>query len=76
MLFKLTEIKEDETLPTGELSEAEVQMIRKMIRDEYRTRWFWATVRVWVGWAVGTVTVLWASQEYIIKIFKAIFIKG
>ena len=66
---------EDETLPTGQLSESEVQMIRKMIRDEYRMRWFWATVRVWVSWGVGTVTVLWASQEYIVKIFKAVITK-
>lgn len=74
-MTKDTKLLEDETLPTGELSDTEVQMIRKMIRDEYRMRWFWATVRVWVGWGVGTVTVLWASQEYIIKIVKAVFIK-
>lgn len=50
-------------IPGGPLSEDENRKIRRIIRDEDRMRWLWATLRVWAGYLTGGAITLFALYE-------------
>lgn len=35
------------------LTPDENRRMRRLLRDEDRARWFWRTVRIWLGWIAG-----------------------
>jgi hypothetical protein len=60
-------------LPTGPLSENELKILRRIIRDDDNTRFFWRTVRLWVGWIGGVIGTIWIGWETISKAAHALF---
>jgi hypothetical protein len=60
----------DDDISGGEFSEGERQAIRRIIRDQERMEWFWATLRIWAGWISAAVIGTYAMYEVSIKFFK------
>lgn len=54
------------------LSPRENQKFRKIIQDQERMDWFWASLRIWGGWGVAIVGSMYAAKEYVVKVFKAL----
>lgn len=54
------------------LSPRENQQARKIIRDQERMDWFWASIRIWGGWGVAIVGAGYATKDYIAKVFRAL----
>ena len=63
--------EEDDTLPTGPLTEQEVLAVRRIIRDDARMAWLWATLRVWAGWATAAGAAIYAVYEPAVRAIKA-----
>lgn len=57
------------------LSPIENKKARKIIRDQERMDWLWATCRIWVGWGAAGVGAIYASWEIIIRVIKALVTK-
>jgi hypothetical protein len=55
------------------LTEVENKKIRKIIRDQERMEWLWASARIWIGWVLAGVASIYAAKDWINKILKAIF---
>jgi hypothetical protein len=55
------------------LTETEIRYVRKMMRDDQRISWLWATLRVWVGWATAAGAFLYTVYEPLIRAIKAAF---
>ena len=55
------------------LTGKENQKTRKIIRDQERMDWLWASARVWAGWAAAASTASFAAKDYIVKIIQAVF---
>ncbi len=58
----------------GNFTEDERRALRRLLRDEERSRWAWKTFRQWVGWVVATVTTLYIAGDWIITLFKKFFV--
>jgi hypothetical protein len=54
----------------GPLSEDEVKQIRRIIRDEDRMRWLWATVRIWSAWLSAGIVGAYGLYEIGMKFLK------
>lgn len=66
----------DESDISGEpLTPAENKKLRRMIRDEERMIWLWATIRVWLGWGTAVAAAAYAAYEPIWRAAKAVFNK-
>lgn len=66
----MTEEKADE-FTGAPLTEQEIRLIRRVVRDQQRMDWLWATLRVWVGWAVAISTAVYAAYDPILRMLKA-----
>lgn len=55
------------------LTELENKKIRKIIRDQERMEWFWASARIWIGWLAAGGAAMYAARDYINKVLKALF---
>ena len=55
------------------LTGIENKKLRKIIRDQERVDWLWASCRIWVGWIAAALAALFAAKEHIIKAVKAMF---
>lgn len=53
------------------LTPIENQKARKIIHDQERMDWLWATMRVWVGWGATGIAALYASWDVILRMIKA-----
>jgi hypothetical protein len=61
--------------PLDEFSDApltglENQKARKIIRDQERMDWLWASGRIWAGYIAGMIAGVWAGWEHIRTFFK------
>ena len=48
----------------GRLSAQEIKQLRELLKAEERTKWFWSSIRIWVGWIASVITAtvaLWIS---------------
>jgi hypothetical protein len=54
------------------LTGIENKKARKIIRDQERMDWLWASFRIWVGWLAATTAAIYAAKDYLVKIVKAI----
>ena len=43
----------------------ENKRFRRMLRDEERARWFWSTVRIWVGWFTAVIIGVGLAAGYL-----------
>lgn len=43
-------------------SDEELAELRLMLEEDRRTKWVWATLRVWVGWGLGLVAAYIAAK--------------
>lgn len=68
----MPESVENGTLPDGELTAEERRALRRIIRDDDRSRWFWREVRRWGAYGAVAVTSVYASWDFIIKLFHGI----
>lgn len=55
------------------LTRLEYRKLRKIIQDQERMEWLWATARIWIGYSAAVVATIFATKEYIVKLFKAMF---
>ena len=58
--------------PDAALTARENQKLRKIIRDQERMDWLWATGRIWVGYAAAIIATFYASWNYLVKVVKAL----
>lgn len=65
---------DDDVFPDGPLSESELRAIRKIIRDDARMAWLWATLRVWAGWATAAGAAIYAVYEPAVRAIKAMVV--
>ena len=54
------------------LTPIETRKIRKIIRDQERMDWLFATGRVWVGYGSAVIVAIYASWTYLVKVLKAL----
>lgn len=54
------------------LSPLENQKARKIIRDQERMDWLWASARIWVGWGTAGVAGIYAGWDIIVRVVKAL----
>lgn len=52
------------------LTPLENQKARKIIRDQERMDWLWASGRIWVAYIGSTIAGVWAGWEHIRSFFK------
>jgi hypothetical protein len=64
------EPKNDEDRP---FTPAERKAIRKMLVQEERAKWLWSTLRIWAGYLVGAISVLYAAKDHIKNALKGAF---
>jgi len=55
---------------SGPLSEDEVKQIRRIIRDEDRMRWLWATARIWSAYCSAAIIGAYGLYEIGMKFLK------
>ena len=72
-LISKTNKDELEDFDRGPLSELENRKIRKILRDQERMEWFWASARIWIGWIAAGVASIYAAKDWINKLLKAVF---
>lgn len=58
---------DDEARP---LTAEERRVLRRMIEDDARVRWFWSSFRIWVGWISAAIVGAWSMVEIASKIWK------
>ena len=68
-------MKDDNDFSAEPLSDAEIQTIRRMMRDDSHMRWFWATARIWFVWVSGAIAALYASWDVLVRVIKTAFAK-
>ena len=52
------------------LTPVENQKARKIIRDQERMDWLWASGRIWAGYITGTLSALWLGWDHIRNFFR------
>jgi hypothetical protein len=52
------------------LTPDEIEYIRELIESDKRARWFWTSIRIWLGWLSGTLVALYAIWDQIEKFAK------
>lgn len=62
----------EDDLPNGPLTDQELRRLRSLLRDEDRTKFFWRTLRIWVGWGSGVIGAIWVGWETIAKTARAL----
>lgn len=62
---------ENGDLPEGPLSEKELKALRRIIRDDDRTRFLWRTIRVWGGYTSAAIGAIYVSWEVVIRMAKS-----
>jgi hypothetical protein len=55
---------------TEPLTPRENQKARKIIRDQERMDWLWATGRIWAGYVGGGIGALWLGWDRLKLFFK------
>jgi len=60
----------EDDIDGGELTEAERKAIRRIVRDQARMDWLWATLRIWAKWASATILGAYALYEIFLRFFK------
>lgn len=60
----------DDEIDGGELKEWERKAIRKIVRDQARMDWLWATLRIWSRWAAASIVGAYAVYEVVLKFLK------
>ena len=63
---------EDRHLPHNRLTVAEIEYLREFIESDKRARWFWTSIRIWLGWLSGTMVALYAIWDQVEKFAKKI----
>ena len=53
-----------------DLTPAERKAVRKIMRDQARMDWAWATMRIWVGWVAGSIIGTYAVYEVVLKFVR------
>jgi len=51
------------------LSDQEVAKLRRILRDDDRARWFWASARIWLGWIIAAPAALYAAYAAVMRFF-------
>ena len=62
-----------EDFDKGPLTDLENRKIRKILRDQERMEWFWASARIWIGWVLAGAASIYAGKDWINKLLKAVF---
>ena len=63
----------DDDIDGGEFTEKERKRIRRIVRDQQRMDWMWATLRIWTGWLSAAIIGAYAPYEALVKfIFKKV----
>lgn len=55
------------------ITSIEAKKLRKIIRDQERMDWVWATGRIWVGYAAAALAAWLAVKDWLIKMIKTAF---
>lgn len=50
----------------------ENRRFRRLLRDEDRARWFWSTVRIWVGYFTAAIVGIGLAAGYVKDALKGI----
>lgn len=61
---------DDDGISGEPLTPEENKKLRRIIRDEDRMRWFWATVRLWAGWTAAALAGIYASYQFLAHFIK------
>jgi hypothetical protein len=56
---------DDDEIPP--FSDDERKEIRALLEHEKRVKWFYASARIWIGWAIGAPVALLAAYQAIAK---------
>lgn len=59
----MSENNGDEFLPTGPLTDAENQAMRRMIRDFERAKWMRRQGKIWLTWIIGAPVAILAAWQ-------------
>lgn len=54
------------------LTGIENKKARKIIQDQERMDWLWASARIWAGWLAAGTTAFFAAKDYIVKAIKGL----
>lgn len=55
------------------LTELENKKLRKIVQDQERMDWLWASARIWVGYGAAGVAAVYAGWDIIIRVVKVAF---
>lgn len=58
----------NDDFPDGELSEHEIKRLRRLLRDDDRARWMWASFRIWLGWAIAAPAAIYAAYAAVMRL--------
>jgi len=67
----MSEAKPDDDFPGTPFTEKETQLLRRMLRDQQRMDWLWASLRVWAGWGAAVSAAVYAGYEPVLRMIKA-----
>jgi len=54
------------------LTARENQKARKIIRDQERMDWLWASLRIWGGWMATATAAMYAAKDYILMALRSL----
>lgn len=60
----------DDDIDGSELKEWERKAIRKIVRDQARMDWLWATLRIWGGWISAGIVGAYGLYEIALRFLK------
>jgi hypothetical protein len=62
----------DDNFSDAAFSPEENKRFRRMLRDEERARWFWSTVRIWVGYFTAAIIGIGIAAGYLRDALKGL----
>ncbi len=68
----MVDTADNDDLPTGPLTDAELKRLRRIIREEDRWAWAKRELRRWGGYIALLLSTVYASWDFIIRIPGAI----
>jgi hypothetical protein len=69
-------VKDWENFSGEPLTPEENKKARKIIQDQERMTWLWATLRVWSAYLAGALAAIYAAWDHILTVTKALLGMG
>jgi hypothetical protein len=59
----------EDDIDGDEFSELERKALRRIMLNQKRMEWLWASLRIWVGWISAAIIGAYATYEAIVNFF-------